>query len=89
MRSLGGVADELKKQLVKDYRTADINTEDKQILAFVEELTLRPSDITEETIEPLRQLGFGNRMLHDIVQVTAYFAYVNRIAYGLGVELEK
>jgi len=28
-------------------------------------------------------------MLHDIVQVTSYFAYINRLADGLGVELEE
>ncbi len=89
MRSLGGVPDQLKEQLVTDYRTAEINSEDQKILQFVEELTLRPGEITKETIGPLKQLGFDARMLHDIVQVTAYFAYVNRIADGLGVELEK
>jgi len=89
LRSLGNVRDELKEQLVKDYRTANISAEDLKILEFVEELTLRPGEITEEKIRPLRELGFDARILHDIVQVTAYFAYVNRIADGLGVELEK
>lgn len=89
MRSLGNVRDELKEQLVTNYRTADISSEDLRILEFVEELTLRPGEITGETIQPLKQLGFDARILHDIVQVTAYFAYVNRIADGLGVELEK
>ncbi len=88
MRSLGGVPDELKEQLVTDYRTANISSEDLRILEFVAELTLRPGEITKETIRPLKQLGFDSRMLHDIVQLTAYFAYVNRIADGLGVELE-
>jgi len=27
-------------------------------------------------------------MLHDIVQVTSYFAYINRVVDGLGVELK-
>lgn len=89
MRSLGGVPDELKDQLVIDHRSADIEPEDRQILEFVEELTLRPGEITAETIAPLKKLGFDGRMLHDIVQVTAYFAYVNRVADGLGVELEE
>lgn len=89
MRSLGNIPEQLKEQLVRDYKTAEISTEDKQILTYVEELTLRPGEITEETIQPLKRLGFDARMLHDIVQVTAYFAYVNRIADGLGVELEK
>jgi len=86
---LGNVPDELKKQLVSDFRQADIGEEDRQILDFVEALTLRPQEITLATIKPLKERGISDRMLHDIVQVTAYFAYVNRIADGLGVELEK
>ncbi len=88
MRSLGSVSDELKTELTTDYASAAISHEDRQILRFVEELTLRPGDINEQTIAPLKRLGFGDRMIHDIVQVAAYFAYVNRIADGLGVELE-
>lgn len=89
MRSLGGVADELKEQLTTDYRKADISAEDLRILEFVETLTLRPGNVTAATLEPLKRLGLSDRKLHDIVQVTAYFAYVNRIADGLGVELEE
>ena len=36
----------------------------------------------------LRGAGFDDRGIHDICAVTAYFAFVNRIADGLGVELE-
>jgi uncharacterized peroxidase-related enzyme len=88
LRSLGGVPDELKEQLTTDFRQAVISAQDRRILEFVEVLTLRPHDVTAATIKPLKDLGFSDRMLHDIVQVTAYYAYVNRIADGLGVELE-
>jgi len=83
------VPEKLKEQLVADHRTAEIDEEDKVILDFVKVLTLRPQEITVATIRPLMDRGFSDRLLHDIVQVTAYFAYVNRIADGLGVELEK
>jgi alkylhydroperoxidase family enzyme len=36
----------------------------------------------------LRQAGFSDAAILDINQVTAYYAYVNRLADGLGVELE-
>jgi alkylhydroperoxidase family enzyme len=32
--------------------------------------------------------GFDDRAIHDICAITAYYAFVNRIADGLGVELE-
>jgi alkylhydroperoxidase family enzyme len=43
-----------------------------------------PSDV-----DALRAAGFDDRAIHDICAITAYFAFVNRIADGLGVELEE
>ena len=88
MRSLGGVDDSLKADLLGDYLEADIEQADKFMLAFADKLTREPASITREYVDGLRKAGFDDRSLHDIVQVTAYFNYVNRLADGLGVELE-
>ena len=58
------------------------------MLTYVEKLTLRPWDMEEADVISLRQAGFGDAAILDINQVTAYYAYVNRLADGLGVELE-
>lgn len=58
------------------------------MLDYVVKLTLRPKEITAQDVETLRQAGFEDRAIHDICAITAYFAFVNRIADGLGVELE-
>lgn len=42
----------------------------------------------EGDIETLRQAGFSDAAIHDVVAVVAYFNFVNRMAVGLGVELE-
>lgn len=39
-------------------------------------------------VERLRDYGLSDRDIVDANQVVAYFNYVNRIADGLGVELE-
>jgi uncharacterized protein YciW len=39
-------------------------------------------------VQRLRTHGFSDRDILDINQVTAYYAYVNRTADGLGVGLE-
>lgn len=88
MRSLGGAPDHLKKQLTSDFRSAEIAFLDRLILGYAEMITLRAHAITRDHIDSLRAEGLTDLMLHDIVQVTAYFNYVNRIADGLGVELE-
>lgn len=58
------------------------------MLTFVEKLTIRPQDIAREDVERLQSVGFSDRDIHDICEVSAYYAYVNRIADGLGVQLE-
>ena len=39
-------------------------------------------------VNKLREVGFSDRDILDIVEVTAYYAYVNRLADGLGVTIE-
>lgn len=42
----------------------------------------------ESDLVPLRAVGLTDRDIVDLNQVVAYFNYVNRVADGLGVELE-
>jgi len=58
------------------------------MLRYVEQLTRAPATITRADVESLRQAGFDDAAILDICQVAAYFAFVNRLADGLGVELE-
>lgn len=44
--------------------------------------------MSPEDLAPLRAQGLTDRDLLDLVEVVAYYAYVNRIVQGLGVELE-
>ena len=44
--------------------------------------------MTKADLEPLRGLGLTDRDILDACMIAAYFAYVNRIADGLGVGLE-
>ena len=43
----------------------------------------------EADVAALREAGFSDTAILDINQVTGYYAYVNRLADGLGVELEE
>ena len=58
------------------------------MLGFVEKLTRTPGEMSPSDVEGLRQAGFGDRAIHDLVLVASYYAFVNRVADGLGVELE-
>lgn len=71
-----------------DWRTSGIDDRRSSMLAYVEKLTLEPWSVTETDVEGLRGAGFTDRDILDICDVAAYYAYVNRIADGLGVPLE-
>ena len=71
-----------------DWRTSSIDERRKVMLTYVEKLTIRPQDVTTGDVDALRTEGFTDRDIHDICEVAAYYAYVNRIADGLGVQLE-
>ncbi len=58
------------------------------MLNYAHKLTINPAGIKEDDISALRKEGFDDRAIHDICAVTSYFAFVNRIADGLGVQLE-
>jgi len=58
------------------------------MLAYAVKLTRTPGEMTASDVEDLRAAGFSDRDILDIVEVTAYYAYANRIADGLGVEPE-
>lgn len=58
------------------------------MLAYAEKLTREPWAMVEGDIAALRAAGFRDADILDINQVTGYYAYVNRLADGLGVELE-
>ncbi len=58
------------------------------MLDYAVKLTTRPAEVTGEDIDRLRKAGFDGRSIHDICAIAAYYAFVNRMADGLGVELE-
>ncbi|MHA1860312.1 MAG: carboxymuconolactone decarboxylase family protein [Candidatus Asgardarchaeia archaeon] len=59
-----------------------------EMLNYSKKLTEKPSSISEEDVRGLRRVGLTDREILDLTLVVAYFNFVNRIALGLGVELE-
>ena len=80
--------DALVETLSTDFRSADVDEAERHMLDFVAKLTERPQSMQSTDVETLRSAGFDDRSIHDIVVVAAYYGFVNRVADGLGVELE-
>ena len=80
--------DALLVALESDHLQAELDPADLVMLDYAVKLTRSPSEIDEADMKALRGVGFEDRAIHDICAITAYYAFVNRIADGLGVELE-
>lgn len=58
------------------------------LLRYVIKLTRTPAEMDESDVKSLREVGFEDADVLAICEVAGYYAYVNRIADGLGVALE-
>ena len=80
--------DALADQLKQDWKTAELNNSDRSLCQWAEKLTQSPDKMTQADVDFLKQKGFSQSAISDAAQVTSYFNYINRIADGLGVDLE-
>lgn len=80
--------DALVDAIAADPDTAPLSARSRAFVHYAVKLTRAPAAITEADLEPLREQGLSDRGVHDLACVVAYFNYVNRLAHGLGVELE-
>ena len=80
--------DELVDAVVADFEAAQLGDRRLAMLRYVAKLTRDPASLEERDVDALRDAGFGDRDILQICEVASYYAYVNRIADGLGVELE-
>jgi uncharacterized peroxidase-related enzyme len=79
---------DLSRALAIDYRTAVVSVADRAMLDYAVLLTRSPAAVEPKSIHALRDAGFEDTAILDICQVVSYYNYVNRLADGLGVELE-
>lgn len=83
-----GVSEEQVRQLRQDYRRAPLSNADRAMLDYAVKLTLEPWNVHKDDVDRLRACGFSDAAILDINQIAAYYNFVNRLADGLGVELE-
>ncbi len=76
-------------QIKTDYTKAELSDVDRALCDHAIKLTKTPSTVTKADIDQLRELGLSDRAINDATQVISFFNYINRIADGLGVDLER
>lgn len=72
----------------EDWREARLGARREAMCVYALRLTREPTSITKHDIKELREHGLSDLDILQLCEVVAYYAYVNRIADGLGVTLE-
>jgi len=65
-----------------------VDPSDRAACAYAEKLTRTPWAMTRADVVRLHDAGFDDAAVHDLIQVAAYFNYVNRIADAVHVDCE-
>lgn len=72
-----------------DYRLAPgLGPRTRALCDYARRLTLAPASVGAADAGALRAVGLDDTAIHDAIQVIAYFNYINRIAEGVGTDLE-
>jgi len=75
------------RRLANDYTALDDLGDQLQAACDIAaKLTTDPGAMSEDDVHTLRDAGWSDRAVLDIVLVTSYFNFVNRITNSLGVE---
>ena len=82
---MDNIVEELQKTELPDFLTE----REKAIVQYSLKITKTPSKMTKVDVDALKKVGISDEAILNIVMVNGYFAFVNRMADGLGVELEE
>lgn len=81
--------DERLDQLMKDHRAIELSEADRALVDYAVKLTERPDEMGEADVQNLRDAGFSDEAILNTALVAGYFNFVNRVAVGLGVEVNE
>ena len=65
-----------------------MNERQRALLAYADRLTRDPAAMRQSDVQALREVGWSDEAILHACEVVAYFNFVNRLADGLGVQLE-
>lgn len=77
------------RAIVADYRSAPLTDRERALVRYAEKLTRAPREMESADVDALRAAGLADAEILDACQITGYYNFVNRLAHGLGVELEE
>ena len=73
-------------QIGLDYGQSKLDDQDKAMLAFAEKVNETPNQLCKEDIARLRDVGFSDENILDIIASVAYRNFSNRLNIALGLD---
>jgi uncharacterized peroxidase-related enzyme len=67
---------------------AESTQRERAMVLYAIKLTRTPASMERADLDPMRRAGLSDRAILEVNQVVSYFAYANRVADGLGIEIE-
>ena len=72
-----------------DYTKADLDPQTRGILDYAAKLTREPGAMREADVITLRDLGLSDEQILSTALITAMYAFMTRLADGLGVDVQQ
>lgn len=76
-------------QFKEDYTKLELDHKSRLALDFSVKLTRQAWTTRQEDIDRLRNIGYTDEEIIEIVHIASYFNYINRVLDGLGGEVEE
>ncbi|UXX84223.1 peroxidase-related enzyme [Roseovarius pelagicus] len=76
----------LGEAMVMNWRVAQLDARQTAMLEFTEKVTTQSAKVVEADRAALRDVGFSDRDIWDIANVTGFFNMSNRVASATGME---
>ena len=81
--------DDIVNELKENEIPESLSDREKSIVRYALKLTRTPAEMEEKDVETLRKNGLDDESILNLVLVTGYFAFVNRLADSLGIDIEE
>ena len=85
----GDLTEDEALRVYRNWRDVELPPDDRAMLEFAEKLTFTAATVTAADVDVLRGHGFSDVNVFDIVVLTAYRNFMNRVNDGLGVTTER
>lgn len=74
------------KALLEDIETAGVSDKMKPILELSKKLTLSPVKMQESDVQAIKDAGWSEQTVEDVVCITGLFNFYNRLLEGHGIK---